>query len=428
VNASRDTFCRRQPDAAAWAAGALPEREREEFENHRRICPVCTSEAEACSRLIGRLRAAPAAPADASDASGFTDRVMAALPADAFRRPHARNRLLRLLAAPPRLAWPAAAAAALVAAACAWQVSRGWAAPAAVVRAGRAWIAQQQEPDGTWNPARTGGAPAYRPALTALAALALDGEAGRYRPALDAAAGALVRLQRPDGGIGAEDGARMYNHALATCALLATYAGGGRPELREPLDRAVGFIRQRQQPGGGWGYGMAPAEDANTGVSVWQVEALARARAAGWNDSAGHLRRGWAWLRQRTGGDGRFGYRTAGDAAGTPTLDAMGAYALLRACAAQPELAAAADAAVRRLRAEAAADGAHGADFYRAFFTAAAWDAAGDAGRARTVRREVRAGRDTAGAERNSWAPRDAWGDVSGRVGATALAVMTLQS
>jgi hypothetical protein len=44
------------------------------------------------------------------------------------------------------------------------------------------------------------------------------------------------------------------------------------------------------------------------------------------------------------------------------------------------------------------------------------------------VRREVRAGRDTAGAERNSWAPRDAWGDVSGRVGATALAVMTLQS
>ena len=236
-----------------------------------------------------------------------------------------------------------------------------------------------------------------------------------------------MRSQAADGGVGPEDSGRMYNHALATYALLTVHARGGHDALQDAIRRALAFTCSRQQAEGGWGYRAAADDPANTAVTVWQVQVLACARDQGWADAGGNLRKGLAWLQRRADGQGRFGY-TAGAAAatGSPTLDAMAAYTLLRAGGGLPELRQTATAAIDRLRADSGARNGP-TDFYRACFTAAAWEAAGDVPRARAVRADVCGRREVRGAERGSWTPSDAWSALGGRLYATSMAVLTLQ-
>jgi hypothetical protein len=290
---------------------------------------------------------------------------------------------------------------------------------------GCAWLARQQEADGAWDPVRSGGNPLYRPALTALSALALNQEDARYGESIASACRALVRMQESDGGVGPENAARMYNHALASCALLAVYARGAHPELRAPIERALAFTRSRQQPAGGWGYTASADASANAAITTWQVHLLSRAVAGGWSDSGGHLRKGLVWLRGCANAQGQFGY-TAGDASrsATPTLTAMGAYTLLSAGGSYPELLRTTEAAVTRLR---TCPQPAETDLYRAFFLVATWDETGDRSRASDLRQEVCGKRDRNGSERGSWAPTDAWGKVGGRLYATSIAVLTLQ-
>ena len=220
----------------------------------------------------------------------------------------------------------------------------------------------------------------------------------------------------------------MYNQALTTWALLTAYDRGHRPELKEALDKALAFIRARQRSTGGWGYSASDDEPANTAVTAWQVQVLARAQQAGWDDAGGHLRKGLAWLRQRANNNGQFDYTATRDAASaTPTLNAMGAYTLLTAGSARPELVQVATTAMNHLRTAPPADAAPETDFYRAFFTVGAWEATGDRTRANRLRAEVCDRRETRGADSGSWTPTDSWGKVGGRLCATSLAVLTLQ-
>ena len=412
--------CRHAADAAAHALGQLTVRDLAAFEKHLSVCRFCQAEAAATRGVATTLRAAP----DIAAAPDLTDRIMAALP-PSFGAAPSRTTV------PLFLRWPRgpslAAAATLAVALGVWQVSTATrrASPAA---AGCAWIARQQQPDGTWDPTTAGGTALYRPAITALAMLALAREPARYADRISAAGAALTRGQRADGSLGAPDCGCMYNHAVAACALLHVYGSGGHPELREPLERAVSFIRIRQQACGGWSYTEAAGEAANTALTAWQVQALQRARELGWADGGGHLRRGLLWLAHQADARGQFGYAVGPDpaAGATPTLNAMGAYTLLRAGQAHPELKATADAAVANMRQTAPAAASN--DFYRAFFTALAWDSAGEHERARAVRTAVsQQERGTRGAVRGSWAPTDAWGAVGGRIYATSLAVLTLQ-
>jgi hypothetical protein len=413
--------------AAAWATGNLAPAEEARYAEHLRQCPVCAGELAGFRRVVTALREAPAGPGP-EPAGDWTGRILAALPPEAFRpSPWAHSfRVVRRY----RVVWAAAAAVAAVLGA-AWLVARMGEA-GRVVRDGCAWIASHQEPDGSWNPVAGGGVARFRPALTALAALALMREPARYSQEIVAACAALERVQGDDGGFGPDDSGRMYNQALATWALLAAYDGGRQPQWKEPIDRSLAYIRTRQQPMGGWGYLGNGSDPANTAVTAWQVQVLARARQAGWPDQGGQLRKGVSWLRQRADPRGAFGYTEApgdGPGGGTPTLNAMGAYTLLAARGAGDEMAADAKTLLAgRLRHESADARSVDADFYRAFFTVAAWEALGDRAQTGRLREGLCDKREKRGADKGSWAPVDPWGQVGGRLYTTSLAVLALQS
>lgn len=421
--------CPQAANAAAWVVGELDPAAQRTYREHLAHCPFCTAEVAACQKTVAQLRDVRVPEVEPS--LDLTDRIMAALAPDAFRV----TRFTRALSFVRRHRYQVAAAAAGVMAMGSlgiWQYSQRTPVDAGLAaRAGCAWIARQQDADGSWDPAQGGGSAHYRPALTALAALALMRETDRYAKEITAACAALRHVQQPDGAFGDDSSGRMYNHALATWALLAAYdKGEGRhPELKDALDKAVAFIRSRQQATGGWGYSASADEPANTAVTAWQLQVLARAQQAGWDDGGGHLRKGLNWLRQRAGNSGQFGYTAArGDASATPTLNAMGAYTLLTCGGARPELVQIATTAMTHLRTDPQAGAAQEADFYRAFFIVAAWEAAGDSKRADQMRAAVCDRRETRGADKGSWAPTDDWSRVGGRLYATSLAVLTLQS
>ena len=416
--------CQQATNAAAWAIGELDPDAQRAYRKHLERCPFCAAEMLALQKTVAQLRNVRIPEVEPSP--DLTDRIMAALPPDAFRV----TRFARVLSFVRRHRYQVAAAAAVVMAMGSlgvWQLAlRAPVDAGLAAHAGCAWIARQQDADGSWDPAKGGGSALYRPALTALASLALLRETDRYPKEITAACAALLRVQNPDGAFGADSSGRMYNHALATWALLAAYDKGSHPELTAAIDKAVAFIRSRQQATGGWGY--SADEPANTAVTAWQVQVLARAQQAGWDDAGGHLRKGLNWLRQRAGNGGQFGYTAArGDASATPPLNAMGAYTLLTCGGARPELVQVATAVLAHLRTDPQAGKAKDADFYRAFFTVAAWEAAGDSQRADRMRAVVCDRRETRGADQGSWAPTDDWSKVGGRLYATSLAVLTLQ-
>ena len=102
------------------------------------------------------------------------------------------------------------------------------------------WLAAQQEADGTWSPAQTGGNEAFRPALTALALMALQRHAPvRRADAIARAEKALEGLQRADGAFSDSPSSKLYNHAFATFALLSLRNERGAapsPALRRAID------------------------------------------------------------------------------------------------------------------------------------------------------------------------------------------------
>ncbi len=229
------------------------------------------------------------------------------------------------------------------------------------------WLVAQQCPDGTWSPAQTGGNEAFRPALTALAMMALQRHAPeRHADAIARAKAALESLQTEDGAFGREPSAKLYNHSFATYALLSLANENGEG-LSPALQRAIAFSLNSQNHIGSWDY--PPRDTGNSALTVWQVGILMQARRAGWSDNAGQMRRGLAWLR-RQGREGLLDYREDFDRrytpkAGSVSLTAMATSTILEAAKDFPELRDTAENAVASLHiaCERLADRAAGADY-----------------------------------------------------------------
>ncbi len=149
------------------------------------------------------------------------------------------------------------------------------------------WLISAQEADGTWNPAHWGGSAEYIPAVTGFAMMSLVSDEGDACDAVvSKAAQAFRAMQAADGRVGAATERSIFNHGIATVALLKLYETGRFPELFTVVDGAVNHIRETQNSTGGWGGGEGVSAD------IWMVDALARASVLGWQDKAGHLRRG----------------------------------------------------------------------------------------------------------------------------------------
>ncbi len=162
----------------------------------------------------------------------------------------------------------------------------------AAVKAGLAWLAANQEANGSWNckigykvnegynyERETG-----HVGVTSLACIAflagghLPGR-GEYGEVVEKGLEFVLSSVKDDGYI-SRFGSRMYSHAFATLFLAEIYGMTHRDDVRLNLQKAVDFIVKSQNAQGGWRYEpYAPESDMS--IVVCQVLALRAARNIG---------------------------------------------------------------------------------------------------------------------------------------------------
>ena len=434
--------CAWRAKAADAACDALDETEKAAFDTHARQCSDCRETAESFRNVIQKLR-------DGMPAASCRD-----LPPDIMRRiPDSGWTPETSDAGRRRLGFPAFAlrAAALVLAALAGAVLLTLrfgtkpdavgpvaAAPsrANVIRDALQWLASVQEDSGAWAPQSWGGRQVYETALTGMALLTfLRHEDGQHPSAANAVPGGaayLLTRQRADGGYGPAATGHMYNHGIATVALLEAYRQDLAPaDAEASLKTALAFIREQQSHTGGWGYDTHPMSRPNTSISVWQMEALALGLALGWTEAGEPLERGLAWLATMANEQGQFGYRQADDTADHAALTAMGAYCLFKAAGKTPDDPAG-RALVRRALHRVATESEEGnLDYYRSYFIASALKTSAEPEHRQSLTRlRSRLTREQSQDPllAGSWNPADQWSAVGGRLYATTLAAMMLEN
>ena len=349
-------------------------------------------ERKAFGGIVAGLRSLPVpAPSE-----GFFDRVMDAVKTegDAGRRAPRDDSAFRRR--PPVFWRSLGAAAALALCFClAALFSRRGVQPPANDGA-LAWLRSTQERDGSWLPSRHGGDNAYRPALTALAALSLE-ESGGYARSVDSACRALAAMQTADGTFGGRDRVQAYNTAVSAYALavLAPVHNG----TRDALSRAVRALADTQSPTGGWDYGGG--KDGNSALTAWGIRALAEAERQGIAEARVPLRRALRWMRDLTRETGAIAYHRGCAPSASESLRALAAHALMTAgdrFDGLPELG-------KHLAAGLQASTPQTVDGYRDYAKVLAFNAAGDHVKAESVLAD--------------WRPdavHDAWGAIGGRV------------
>ncbi len=159
-----------------------------------------------------------------------------------------------------------------------------------------AWLAEHQNPDGTWHLDHTKGRCQGRCgnpgsikdstiSATALALLPFLGagqthKEGKYKEVVGKGLDALVKLgkQTPN-GVSWEDGGTMYAHGITSIALCEAYGMTKDSRLYEPAQASIDYIVYAQNPDdGGWRY--RPRTPGDTSVVGWQVMALKSAHLA----------------------------------------------------------------------------------------------------------------------------------------------------
>lgn len=206
-------------------------------------------------------------------------------------------------------------------------------APAAeAIDRGLGYLAGQQNEDGSF-----GGGFGRNVAVVALGGMAMLASGstpgrGPHGERIDRCVDYLVKNMQPSGFITVEEATSqgpMYGHGFATLFLAEAYGMSQREDLRERLEDAVGLIVSTQNNEGGWRYQPRPL-DADTSVTICQIMALRAARNAGVHVPAETVERCTAYVRQRQNPDGGFGYMQ-GDRSSAFPRSAAGVVALYSA-------------------------------------------------------------------------------------------------
>lgn len=196
------------------------------------------------------------------------------------------------------------------------QDSRELLTPAAeaAIDSGLAWLAGQQQADGSF-----GTITRYRTnpgvvSLCGLAFLASGSTPGRgpYGAAVARTVDYVLACARPSGYIVEEDWkyyhGPMYGHGFATMFLAEVYGMDPRDDVHETLKRAVQLIIDSQNDQGGWRY-TPDSREADISVTVCQAMALRAARNAGIAVPKETIDRCVAYIEQSQNPDGGFRYR-----------------------------------------------------------------------------------------------------------------------
>ena len=171
---------------------------------------------------------------------------------------------------------------------------------------GLKWLAARQHTNGSFGQQSM-------VAVSALGGLAfvaggnLPGQ-GRYGHNTAQALRYVLSQCQPSGLIAsATDGAPMYGQGFATLFLAEVYGESHQPQLRQKLQRAVRLIIETQNAQGGWRYQPMPMP-ADISVTICQVMALRAARQAGIAVPHRTIKKAIAFVRQLQNPDGGFSY------------------------------------------------------------------------------------------------------------------------
>ncbi len=145
------------------------------------------------------------------------------------------------------------------------------------------WLANSQEPDGRWSPAKWGGEDAKDVGVTGLALLAFTGaghsdKSGKYRRTVSRAASWLVSGQSTRGCFAPEG--TMYDHAVSLMAVLDLYAYSHSLKLGRSAEAGLAYLLAAQNEGKGWRYHPRDGEN-DVSVTAWCAMALKAAEHAG---------------------------------------------------------------------------------------------------------------------------------------------------
>ncbi len=201
------------------------------------------------------------------------------------------------------------------------------------INSGLAWLAKQQNSDGSY------GTGAYRGniAVTSLAGLAFMGNGsspgrGPYGGQIDRALKYVMDNTAPSGFIAVANAGThgpMYSHGFGTLFLAEAYGMTRNPELREKLTNAVRLIIDTQNIEGGWRY-QPVRRDADLSVTISQINALRAARNAGLFVPKETVDACIRYVKQAQNPDGGFRYMLQGGASAFPR-SAAGVVALYSA-------------------------------------------------------------------------------------------------
>lgn len=186
-----------------------------------------------------------------------------------------------------------------------------------VIHGALAYLAAQQNPDGSWT--QTAHSAAYPVAMTGYAMMAflsagnLPNE-GEFSRNVNSGMQYLIDQIEPNGIFrDAEQGRYMYSHGIATVALCELYGQTMSPLLRERLSQIVKVIIDAQSPMGGWRY-TPQSKDADISVTVIQIAALRAAKNAGLDVPQDVIDRAVAFIDQCYNPDaGAFSYQPKGE-------------------------------------------------------------------------------------------------------------------
>ena len=302
--------------------------------------------------------------------------------------------------------------------------------------------------------------------LTGLSILAFTGagydhRSPGYGATLRNAAIWLRKVQDNDGCFGSkEDDHFVYNHAIATMAMAELFGLSSDRVYKPICERAVDFILKSQNPGLGWRYGIQP-KDNDTSVTGWMVLTLHTCEAAGLHfDSSKCYADAAEWFDLMTvdvAGYPKTGYDTPGSnnsrlrsAQGTydnnPSMDAICTMSMLfmgKRDLNDREIKSLAKTCIEK---DFLPQWEHGKlDYYYWYYASLSLYQLGgslwDQWEKAMVKTLIGHQRGFAEADRElglttkevldehgSWDPVDAWGSAGGRVYATALNALTLET
>lgn len=353
--------------------------------------------------------------------------------------------------------------------------SQGLDGTEAAVRAGLRWLARHQGPEGAWSCAAFrghcagdkcpgNGAAEHDTGCTGLALLAFLGSGYTHRTRetyLDPHSGYetrwgdvilkglrwLLAHQDGSGSFASLNGSKyIYDHAIATMAVAEAYGITGNVLLREPAQRGVQFLIDSQNPGKGWGYTRQCGTN-DTSVTGWCVLALKAAATAGLDVGKKTFDGADAWFKEATDArDWKVGYHEAGERSVAPagksgdwathenlTAETTTCLILIHHRHDTPAI----EGGLGHLFADLPDPKTGSVDYCywhwgtQAVFQADApdgksWKAWNDAVKSALIPLQITKAR---GCEAGSWDPAlDPWGAEGGRIYATALNVLTLET